>query len=218
MDCRSKYLSIFVVLAFLYGCAQSNFSGGSAPAPKGSRFDKKQDSRPPTTGGTPQRAKSCWVAISGAKIGMVNDNSESSFPRTKSGKPIGHGEVFDSKGGVFLESRSGPYMFESSAGRSDISSILIAPGMILEFDAWGDLSNQTFKQEGPFIGYFSVHDLPENQAFEEQLRAKPDLPLWVSDYLKRGPVVAKISLIPLGGGARAIKVSAVAGGVCDDGK
>jgi len=218
VDFRPNSLHIFVVSAFLNGCAQSNFTGGSAPAPKSIQPSQEQDSGRPTTGGMPQQVKSCWVAISGARIGMVNDNSESSFPRTKSGKPIGHGEVFDSRGGVFLESRSGPYMFESSAGRSDISSILIAPGMTLEFDAWGDLSNRPFKQEGPFIGYFSVHDLPENQAFEEQLRAKPDLPLWVSDYLKRGPVVAKLSLIPLGGGARAIKVSAVSGGVCDDGK
>lgn len=213
---RRNFLYILVCAMGLDGCAPSNFTGASAPRTKGMKSDqRKEDNQLPSSGETRQQMPSCWAAVSGARIGMVSENSESSFPRTKSGRPIGHGEAFDSKDGVFLESRDKPYMWEGVAAGSRIRSILIAPGMTVEFDVGFD---RTFKENGPFIGYFNVYDPPENKIYEEELRARTDLPLWLNDYLKTGKGVARLGFLPSGSYPKAIKVSTVVGGLCDSTK
>ena len=93
----------------------------------------------------------CWFAVSGAYLGTTY--YPSTFPKTKSGKPVAHNEIFDDVGGKFIAARAEPYIYQEGGKEIDapvdwsFDSIAIAPGMrALIKDAAGNI---LFEKDGP---------------------------------------------------------------------
>jgi hypothetical protein len=158
----------------------------------------------------------CWFAVSGTWAGYPSDY-ETTFPQTKSGKPIGPGEVFDTVGGVYLAARAEPYVYGEGGKEIDkavdftFDSILIAPGMTAEIrDGQG---NRLFDGVGPLIGesaYYANNSTWAGVYLTKLLSRKETLPVWMQDWLAVNNKLVVIDLYA----ARWVKVSSVPGSKC----
>lgn len=160
------------------------------------------------------RVERCWFAVSGShageKLRVDPKYSMDKFPGTISGRPVGHGEIFDSIGGIYLEPRDQPYL--DGQGEIDkavhftFDSIVVAPGMKAELrNLNGDI---IYQGTGPVFVEATTY---ANQGYFEGLKSRSDLPKWMTDYIGSISAIPTADLHPV----RSVKVSVVPGGPCD---
>ncbi len=203
-----------------------NSDQGPGPGNGGSSDDDSDENGDDTDGkpGNPDltdkeiktRRTECWFAVSGAYLAAGQYNS--TFPSTKSGKPVGHNESFDDAGGVFLAASPRSYVVGQGGKEIDLAvaqtfdSIAIAPGMRAEIkDADGAV---LYSGEGPAFFYsteYGSHDL----IFQTSAHMKANAatyPGWMQKILKNKSYMPERR--PLHA-ARSVQVSKVAGTRCD---
>ncbi|MCX6117394.1 MAG: hypothetical protein NT027_07630 [Proteobacteria bacterium] len=247
-------LPIFFFVTFqIVSCSESAFESGAAAQKKkkeeNAKSNKPQDQSNDGTssdmntdsGSTislQEKREKCWFAVSGGWLGAdttdiqpkdAYSNWGSVFPKTKSGKPIGHGEAFDEVGGVFLEARAEPYTAQATPlvgmARSSknpepgkeieqaiiwtFDSIAIAPGMHAVVKS--GTGNILYQGDGPFIGVSGEHGRFSSEYYQ-RLKVSNSLTDWMSTYVKN---VQRIQIISSLHDARSVQVVAIKGGICE---
>ncbi len=162
------------------------------------------------------RRTECWFAVSGGYLAGGQYNS--TFPKTKTGEPVGHSQTFDDVGGVFLQARSEPYVVGEGGKEIDLAvartfdSIAIAPGMHAEVrDAGGAI---LFQGDGPEFIYssdYGTHALifQASTFMQTNITAYPD---WMQTILKAKNFLPERK--PLHA-ARSVLVKKIPGKRCD---
>ncbi|MGE0174529.1 MAG: hypothetical protein AB7T49_17170 [Oligoflexales bacterium] len=160
--------------------------------------DKKPEPKSSTGEGTLDTANDlskCWFAVSGAYFGL---GYNSTFPLTLSGKPISHGETFDTAGGIYLNASDQPYLAPTTAkenscatdeGTHDIEeavcrtfdSIAVAPGMQVEIK--GSNGAVLLNQKGPYMGVSAENGGTVDNVSEFLRGLSEKMPKWMVDYL-----------------------------------
>lgn len=227
----------FVFMTMACSATQSGFSGEQTASQTVSNKDAqaevaKADEEKPAPAALPSviptpiekifiKSEQCWFAVSGGWIGYGDHGDV--FPKTKSGRPVGPGEVFDDVGGLYLAARAEPYVYGQGAGEIDravdtsFDSILVAPGMNVEIrDGSG---NKIFEGVGPIIAeaFYEANDprwKPDLSGLYRKvlLQKKVTLPEWMQDWLSQNDKLLVVDILR----ARSVKVSAIPGGRCSD--
>lgn len=180
-----------------------NSGGGKAGIGTGSGKSKEQ------------LKQECWFAVSGSFLPAPNNAYGSVFPRTLSGNPIGHGEQFDTVGGVYLAARDQPYEYGQGDREIDgaidhtFDGIAIAPGMKVTIkDGSGRVLTES---EGPLVAISSYYFARSAESYWNTLKTKTDLPNWMNQLVNDRALPSNINLQP----ARSVKVEAIPGSDCD---
>lgn len=158
----------------------------------------------------------CWFAVSGAHFGYNGGTADNTyysvFPGTKSGNPIGHGEVFDTVGGVYLSASDTAYEYRKGNREIDkaidetFDSIAVAPGMRVEIRQGN--GTVVYSGNGPYMANSSER-INKNSLnhIPGILRSLTDqMPKWMVQYLEARDFV--LERIPLHN-ARYVKVSKI---------
>ena len=238
---------LLLVTTSIHSCSKSNFAGSNgSPSPA-----KKTSNSNPTTStategdtesgailGQQEMREKCWFAVSGGWLGAntksirpQNTDWGSVFPKTKSGKPIGHGEIFDDVGGIFLDARAEPYVSQISGTNCSMNSsapppgkeldqailctfdtIAVAPGMHAVIKSTNGTT--IYESDGPFIGVSDGH--PEyGGPYFSLLKTSNMLTAWMDAYIKGLTSIKQIVGLQA---SRSVHVTAIKGDVCDNSK
>jgi hypothetical protein len=157
----------------------------------------------------------CWFATSGTYIGAaLVAKHRNTFPQTTSGNPIGHGESFDTVGGVFLEANEEAYekgkgdKLIDAAIKSSFDGIVIAPGMhALIKDADG---KKLADEDGPYIGISQYYASLYQASYTNKIKSSTSMPEWMKDVANTNGL--QVILLQ---SATYVKVTPIAGEACD---
>lgn len=195
-----------------------NSTAKTKPAPTIQQEAKLRAVASPVT----EKSQECWFAVSGTYVGL--GDYEDTFPKTKSGKKISSGEIFDTVGGVFLVARPEPYIYGEGGKEIDkavdftFDGIVVPPGMSVEIRP-SAIESPIYAGEGPLI---AIAGRTEGTGYGTQTTFKEKFesgglshwPQWMQDYLKEKDGQVKIIQTHPG---RWVKVSVVDGGRCSQG-